>query len=522
MWGKLMEFQLDARPFFQILHNLIRQDELDYDRENTAKTVEWVRENAGMLRKVTSPGEFGCVMAFYAHWDKHKIAPDRKMMTELIHSRPQPKTLLDVMDEYDKHVDDLEQVPYLNLGMYLDQRKLDYEKFKLTRTLQIASDIALGSVPMNDKAKTVFTGPRDAMKYLHQRFHEGVLIDDVRAQGGDVATVGVGEVVRQVARAAEGYRNAIPTYTPIDDAMTLGPTETIKYVGIAGFSNQRKSTWLFTLAYQAAERGYRVLFIPRECTIAEADRRFIWLHAARIGRSHELPALVDALNPRYADPKHIDVIREVADDMQRSGVRIETRDCRDWASIRSAVQSHIDDPYAVLAVDYIAHLDTPGERNQKEGIVNVYRLAQELSISYEGGRGLVVMTPVQVGKTSEKVVASPEHLLDRGVYRLGDLGVIDYHTDEGRGMDALLGIWSGEGIRQAGLARVSCIKSRQMTFEPFYLEVDHASQLMTHVSNEEAARILGQHYAKGSNRRSRAEDKPGPLSQEISDMKAFV
>jgi hypothetical protein len=85
--------------------------------------------------------------------------------------------------------------------------------------------------------------------------------------------------------------------------------------------------------------------------------------------------------------------------LNAKGVRIEVRACNDWPSIQSSVNAHVDDSFDVLAADYIAHLDTSGEKDQREGIRNVYRMAQDMSLSYKGGRGLCVLTAMQIIKT---------------------------------------------------------------------------------------------------------------------------
>jgi hypothetical protein len=506
----MSEFVLDPRPFFQILHNLIRQDGLDYDPDNTAASVEWFRTNSSILRKVLTTAEFGVVMVFYTHWDKHKVAPDRKMMDELIHSKTQPKTLLDTMAEYDVHAEDLEQVPHLNLDMYLDQRKQDYEKCKLARSLETASQITLSSVTMNDKAKTVYAGPRDAMKYLHERFQSGILIDDATgSKGGDTAELGASAVMMRVSRASEGFSNAIPFCRPIDQVMSIGPGEPIKWVGLLGYTNQRKSTLLFTFAYNAAQAGYKVLFVPLENTVDEAWTRIYWLHAHHLGLSAQLPNLADAVNPRRVRREHLDVLQTVIEDFKSSGMKIDVYDANNWGAVASQANAYMDEPYDLLCLDYLAKLDTPGERDQKEAIRGVYLKAHEMSLRYAEGRGLVVMTPIQSGKSHEKTAAEPEPLIDRGIYRPGDIGAIDYHTDAGRGLDALIGVWSGEGYREHGIVRVSCVKSRQQYFNPFFMTVDGPSQYMQVISNHDALSILAGDY------RSKADDKPGPMSQEI-------
>jgi hypothetical protein len=244
--------------------------------------------------------------------------------------------------------------------------------------------------------------------------------------------------------------------------------------------------------------------------------RFVWLHAEHIGRIRELPRLSDATNPRKLTRQHVRVIDEVGESMLEAGIRIDVRDCGDWGSVRASIDAHVDDPYDLLCVDYLAHLDTPGERDQREGIRGVYRKAQALSLDYERGRGLVVMTPVQANKTAEKIAAEPDAPMEKGIYRRGDIGAIEWHTDAGRDMDAIIGVWSGQGFADHGLARISCIKSRQLFFDPFFMRVEEASQKMTAVSNSDAMDILSGTDPLGT------AAPAGVLMQEIADMAASL
>ena len=512
----MADFNLDARPFFQILHNLIRQDELDYDPEKTARSVEWVRANSGILRKVCSQAEFGCVMAFYAHWDKYKIAPNRRMMDELIHSKTQPKALLDVMEEYDKHSDDLEQVSHMDLDMYLDQRKLDYEKFKLSRTLQIAGDIAIGSVPDPVKKNVNWTGPRDAMKYLQQRFQEGILLDDMASpQGGETAEVGADAVALQISKAATSPGNVIRTATPVDDCLRIGPEQAIRFAAVMASTGHGKSAWLFQTAYIAALARYRVLFVPRECSVESAWMRFLWLHAETMGLQSQLPSLDEALEWGVAKEDHASIIRVIGDDMLARGFRLEVRNPGTWASIKQHVQTiEHDDPYDMVVIDYVAHLPVSG-RNERDEYKAIYRECQQLAQDYAGGRGLVIWTAMQTNKQGEDDASEADTLLDRGIYR--SVGNIYEHTFAAHDLDLLIGLWSGDGFSEHALTRVSCVKARGKHFPPFFMSRSQHNLNLKVVSDGRAADILAGGFIAQTN-----HGEPKQLAQEIADLKAFA
>jgi hypothetical protein len=501
------DYQLDAVPFFHILHTLLRHDELGYDPDEKAKAVQWVRTNNATLRKVLSSEEWRVVMVFYGHWEKHKIAPNRKLMNDLVRAEQKCEPMLQMLEQYDLYAEDFEERSYLDLDLFLDQRKLDYERYTLAKQLDIATQIALGSVPnlrLNSKSKDLvtLTGPRDAIRFLFSRFQEGVLLDSTKRVGGDTATEGAVAVSGLIENAALGRHKGILTGTPLDEALSIGPRAGIKFIGIMGFSGQRKSTLLFTLAYLAALQKHRVLFVPRECSVEEAWVRVYWLHADYIKRLEpqsplakrvrELPPLAKVRDDRYAKRKHAAIIAELAEDMKRRGIRIEVESLSTFAEVKQCAEAHVNDPYDVLCVDYLGHLDTPGQKDRIEGQKMVFRAAQMLSQDYEDRRGLVVITPVQANKTAQRDAAAPEAPLDKGIYP-ADIGQIEYLTDAGRDMDAIIGIWSGEGFHEHGLARISCVKTRQQDFRPFFMSIDKGSQMMSYISDDGAAtRLSGQ------------------------------
>ena len=221
-----------------------------------------------------------------------------------------------------------------------------------------------------------------------------------------------------------------------------------------GFTNQRKSTLLFTFAYRAAQAGYKVLLVPRECSVDDAYLKLVWLHAAATGRAAELPALADALDSRHAREKHAEVIRQLGEDMRANDINVRIEALSDMGSIKAAVEAHVDNPYDLLAIDYIGHLDTPGHRDEKEGMKAAFRAAGMLQ-DYNDGRGLVVgIDAIQANKKAADAAGAPDAVFDRGIYTAGYVGAINEYTFAGHDLDALIGVWSGDGLREHRLARI--------------------------------------------------------------------
>ncbi len=397
----MADYQLDPRPFYQILHNLIRQDGLEYDPEKTAGTVEWVLTNSSLFRKVTSTAEWGCIQAFYAHWDGHKIAPDRTMMDTLLHQRQKCEPMLDVMAEYDKHAEDLEQVPVLNLDMYLDQRKEDYEKYKLNRVLSLATDITVGAVPMNDKAKSIYTGPRDAMKYLHQSFQEGILLDDVQRQGGVLADTAKQIKLRYNQNENDNKNNNlfIPTGISLIDNQ-LGGLRRKELNGILGFVAQRKTGILRTIGYTAARRGFRVLHIPLESDYDEEETSYSVMHARsflqhehNITKTRVERALLSTEDQELFFGK---IVPHYQQQIAQNIVVYTPGASRAWEDVRAIIERENDkEPIDLVLIDYLTMLSTPGNRDDIADKIRIIQDAKRLALTANNGQGMCIVTPVQ-------------------------------------------------------------------------------------------------------------------------------
>jgi hypothetical protein len=272
--------------------------------------------------------------------------------------------------------------------------------------------------------------------------------------------------------------------------MRIGPDNPIKFIGLLGFSNHRKSTLLFTFAFNAAMAGHKVMVVPRECSVEDVWMRFCWLYAAQKGLADQLPDIDKALDNNYARREHRDLIRSLKQQMTEDGFNVDVVSTGEWQTIRGRLENYVDRPYDMLCVDYMAHLNTPGVSgsHQRDAIVGIFHDAQALSQDYNEGRGLAVVTPLQANKAGEAEVRKPDAVLERGIYR--DLGAVDWYTDAGRDMDAVIGIWSGDGLQEHNLAVISCVKSRSRFFRPFYMCIDPKTQMMSEVSDRQAGHIV--------------------------------
>jgi len=146
-----------------------------------------------------------------------------------------------------------------------------------------------------------------------------------------------------------------------------------------------------------------LLVVAREEDALNTWMQFSWLHA------HTRPDLdIPGINtwktrPKSVTPKQWDDLAILLDDIQsgnsiKGEIKVVTH--ARWADIVAEVNNGIEGkPYDVLVVDYIQHLETLKQPPHDE-IKAIFKAGQALSRDYHGGRGLVVISPLQSNKTS--------------------------------------------------------------------------------------------------------------------------
>lgn len=187
----MYEYEVDLMPYHHILYALIGHKDNDPDR--IPEVVAWVQANVALLKRVLPAAERALLSTFLRFWTKHKAAPDRDGLEELVRSAQQPAAQLAVLETFDKNEADLTLKDPVALHHQLDMLSDDFEKKKLTEILNQALHIAVGSVSLPDpagkhgKKKMSYTGPSGCLRYLYERMQAGILVNGVQTQGSLLA-----------------------------------------------------------------------------------------------------------------------------------------------------------------------------------------------------------------------------------------------------------------------------------------------------------------------------------------------
>ena len=400
------EYFLDAKPFAEILHMMLRHDgvdELEHDRLPHA--YDWLQQRNPVLRRIMTAAEWAVLSLVWRHWTQsgsQKIAPSRYDVGELIRGEQQCQPLLDALQTYDDYLPDLERDGVLSSGsmeLSMVKRREQYERNKMSRICGIASAIAQTGLEVDKKTKLL--GPRDAINYLMKKVQEGILVDDKPAEGGVLAGM--------LAKVASGYDIAaslrranklfIPTGVNAFDSH-LGGLRYKEVNGILGFVGQRKSGLARTIAFNAAKNGFRVLHIPLESDVAEERMIYSVIFAQESGLcgpgSTISKSNVERGHLSDADRRGFFASIEKFEQQVAGNIIIRSPQAATWSDVKSIIeQETFDKAIDLVVLDYLTLLGTPGTRDEVADKTAIIQDVKRLAMTANDGRGLCILTPVQ-------------------------------------------------------------------------------------------------------------------------------
>lgn len=323
-------------------------------------------------------------------------------------------------------------------------------------------------------------GPDDAMEFIREHASGDFTVPSSAPEGawranadlGAEALIdGLNDTIK--ARCYTGFKH-------IDDAVAIGPKHSIKYIGILGFTNHGKSMLLRSMIYNMAKAGKRVLFVAREDTALNTWTQLSFLHSYERRDLHIPPVNVWRNQPQKVTKQEQDNLVLLVDDLQHGSSvpgEIVVKTLAKWPDIVQELEVGLNGkPYDVLALDYLAHLDTglTGPKMHDE-YKRLFKQAQKIAIDYKSGRGLVVITPLQANKAGMKAADDAEDE-DWGIYP--DLGSVEQYTDSVRDMDLVISLWHKGELKDRNMMKLACLKSRENFFEPHFVRIDRRTRMV--------------------------------------------
>jgi hypothetical protein len=351
---------------------------------------------------------------------------------------------------------------------------------------RVAASIATGAQQTPDKLKD--TGPSAAQTWLRGEFAK-----DFKAEAPAVAGL-LHENIPTVLQNLEdklkpesGDGRFPLGLSHIDRCVTVGKNN-LRFIGIVGMSGDGKTTLTNYICYNWLRQGAHVLYCSTEHSPEEIWEFMAFLHQSHPDYPFTLPSIADWDN-RLVTPEDQHNMNKILVDIQDRKNLPGLLDCQQFRDLDSIVdylnQNHKRNKYDCLIIDYLGRLTVPGDpRFAIQATTKMVHDVQGLAQEFDGHKGLIILTPIQVNREGNKAAKRAEE----GEARY-DLNAIRETSAYQHDLDLALTVWSDEDMKCGDQIEIQQIKQRKGRRAPIVkMTIDTASGSFSYVGAQQEAK----------------------------------
>lgn len=449
--------------FDRIFHNLLRHGDSAEEMKRASNACGWLADHLTTIRQISDSTEAELLGYVYAFWSKHKKSPSIEILKEILERKSTSPLAAERLAEYEIQEEELAIHSVEDLVEVLANRVEEYESERLANVLKIARQINSGSVE-DKKAKVTLSGSRDAIRYVFKEMEQGILATSHRNSSGSLNDDGaeLEEIYQRYKTDRLSGKSRIYTHiSGIDNHIALKRGD---FIGILGFTGQRKSGLLRSMVYNAALDGSNVLHITLEQTYEEELIIYGIIHSHHPKWGQRF--VIDRKNfddGNLSEEEENFLFKEVIPDLKFLPGKLLIRqpiEGTTWDAVKTTAEitnqsTRID----LLAVDYLTLVST--KTGKKEEMEENIKDAKQFALHFDGGRGCIVVTPVQGNRDGFEAAGKNE-----GVWEVN--GVYMY-SEFDRTLDTLLTLYMGEDEKAAKEIIISSCKTRRSAGVPPFL-----------------------------------------------------
>lgn len=399
--------------------------------KNPALVEAFIKDRERLLKAANLPklddSEYYRILAItIAFYDKHgKLPPDKTAVKEFAQHEKDlgvTEAWQTTMVEALKELNQIEEVRLKQcktadvlIDQVVEQAKTEHIKFIAQRMVDIAVS---GPSQIDDKGKKKNpNGPNDAKLFAFKE-----LANDVE-KGSEVAAGLFHENADKVAISLdnrlreETLEGRMKTgFSHVDQSIVIG-RQALRYIGIAGMSGDGKTTVLNTMVYNFLKHGHNGLYLSFEHTPTEIWEFLTFIHTSHPDYAGYIPPSLNewdlAKDPESGfkvtdeDIAHMGIVLNDIKTQKNLPGLLDVQDASKISTFDGFV-AHLETfneqyNYDFAVIDYLARLDVGGDaRFREKEISNTIHKGQFLTRSFDNGRGLVLVTPMQVNREANK------------------------------------------------------------------------------------------------------------------------
>jgi hypothetical protein len=459
----------DTTTHYELVHALLRRENDPADRERVNAVMDLVYARADTIRMFLEAEEFRLVGLVWDHWQAHKEGVSRHELGEIVHRQDKSDGMTAILKTYDDYVPTFRGTYDSISTMSLVTRCLeDYRSSMFRNYLNLARGIVDGgitSIPeKGKKAEPDRIGLQDARTFLMEKLQSPLFSNKRTDEGGWLKKVApdLSKTYAQDKLRSKDHALMIPTGIPVFDKH-LGGLERKTLNFVLGAAGARKSGAVRTMAYNAACKGNRVLFIPTEVSYVEELGFFAAMHA---------------VNPNYFEGVvkgrfSVDRIHraQLSDEEEKLLQTVLIPSMRDklgdklaviqpasfsWSNIRSIIEMENNKaPIDLIVLDYLGRLDIGDARDAR---VAYNRMSDDVKnfLLYDldnkrGGAAMVSPCHASRKGVTDAVAADGNYVKE---------AIFEYSQFE-KSCDVIMFTFIDPALQQKNMVKIGTCKSRR-------------------------------------------------------------
>ena len=376
---------------YELFHALFRKENDPADRERVKDVTDFISSQGDTIRKFLDEEELRLIGLIMTHWHDHREGVSRHELGEIVHRQDKSVGMTTILKVYDDYLKTFEGSYDTIRTMSVINRCLeDYRKLMFLAYANEAKAIVTGGVtPIQEKGKRGEpdrVGLKDARTFLMEKLQSPLFSNGRTDEGGWLEKIAsdLGTVYKRDKARNNDHALMIPTGIPAFDKV-LGGLERKTLNFVLGAAGARKSGLVRTMAYNAACKGNRVLFIPTEFSYEEELQVFAAMHAQT---ALYFDNTKETRGRFSVDKIHGTRLTDIDEKFLIDGIIPSMRDnlgdklaivqpaSYSWPNIRSIIEMQNNKkPLDLIVLDYLGRLDIGDARDAR---VAYNRMADEV------------------------------------------------------------------------------------------------------------------------------------------------
>jgi len=420
-----------------------------------------------------------------------------------------------------------------DFNVMIDNVINDARKDWMLFTARRFCDIVVNGPTLQQEKKgkdKVQSGPNDAKTYLLSE-----LMHDVNSQTEIEAGL-LHENVDKVAisldsrLAEENAEGRIKTgWDHVDQAIIIG-RQALRYIGIAGMSGDGKSTILNTLVYNFLRGGKNGLYLSFEHSPLEIWEFMAFLHSAHpdyVDWEMQLPSLTEwdlAKDPESGvtvTKEHMEFMGQLLKDIQSRKNLPGLLDVQDASRIATFDQfvAHLEAfnekyQYDFAVIDYMARMDVGGDARWREKeIGSIIHRGQLLTRTFDNGKGLVLVTPMQINREAHKQAGreakDAAENQNEGLLVPYDINAVANFSEYQHDLDYIFAVYSTEDMKKNYQMLMQTLKVRKgKRPKQMMMKIDQVSGMVAPYVGKEPTKAVSSIMEEGDDELPPSTDTP--------------